>query len=277
MRKSEMYLNMAEDLASQRVRVQHYIEDPRSLDSIVKYMQETINVWEDVKGLVEKKYGNKKDEYVLNLKNLINSRLSYLKGTFTDGETNERKKKYIRNYDNIAQFFSKKALNYGLSKIFLKDFISTQFVYGNGINYYKNKGYEVKEENVYRTVTKTYSNGVEYQDRVQGVVFYIPDHYQIKESDFIKLCMFYDYPFMKNYEDKLEVYHMENPFEFYVKTEDKKSLYIPYECLKKKSISPAVKRMQDYFTSYYGRKAPEELKVLKSETFKALKRDIEGK
>lgn len=239
-------------------------------------MQETVNVWEDVKVLVDKKYGDRNDEFINTLKALINARLSWLKGTFVDGESNERKKKYIRNYETISQFFSKKALNYGLSKVILKDFMTTQFAYGGTIDFLKKKGYEVKETNVRKTVTKTYQNGREYEEIVTGDVFYVPDSYQIHEKDFIKDCMFYDYPYMKKYEKGLRIYKMEDFCEFYIECEDG-VLYIPYECLKKKTIEPAVKRMTEYFKSYYGKKASERLKIMEGKTFQMLKRDVEGK
>lgn len=288
MTKAEGYLALVERVVDGKM-LRTYADvliNPSCLDIYLKDKKESINVWEDVLTLINKKYVNSsysniKKDTVNKMKNIVHLRLKWIKGNWKSPFENNDKCKYICNFANYKLFFSDEAINNALEKVDIKNFTAIKECYEGMENWAKSKGYlEVgpcKKEKQMKD-----SLGHKYTTIITGTKFLLPATPQCSEKDFLKSCIYYDYPYMKKY--NCQIYQLEKPFEFYVyvnnnpKNNEKGSLYIPYECLKNKTIEPAVKRMNEYFRWYYSKKEGLDfhLNLMNSSVFKQLKEDIEG-
>lgn len=276
MTKAEAYLQLVHNIArGVNLRSSTDVKmDPSCIDFYLVDKKESISVWEDVRALVNKQYKVETDKTAQRMMDVILNRLAWLKGTWKSPFSIKEKAKYIRNFENYDKFFNEETITKALENVNIKDFIKIQECYGYQEEYANKKGY-IEVGPCYREKTIN-TRGRREVIKEHGTKFYMPDDYQVKEKEFLKDCMDLEFPYIQNYE--IQSYKLEKPFEFYVKVEKQGSLYIPFECLKTKTIEPAVKRMNEYFNWYYGKK-PEELQrqlgLMESNVFKRLKKDIE--
>lgn len=276
MTKAENYLKLVYNIArggylrsSADVKM-----DPSCIDFYLVNKKESISVWEDVRALINKQYKVETDKTAQRMMDIVLNRLAWLKGTWKCPFDVKEKSKYIRNFENYKQFFTDETINKALENVSIKDFVDVKECYGYQEEYANKNGYiEVGPCSRDKTIN---TRGRREVIKEHGTKFYMPDNYQVKEKEFLEDCMNLEYPYMKKY--TIQSYKLDKPFEFYVKVDKQGSLYIPFECLKNKTVEPAVKRMTEYFNWYYGKK-PEELQkqlgLMESSIFNQLKRDIE--
>lgn len=258
--------------------------------SVINYWakeDESKNVWEELRARLNKELNSISNKSFYNsdrmnekeiceaMLHIVRIRLEYLNGTYKIF-TNKEKEKYITNFEHYKDYFSDKAIQSSLSKLDISSFCDIREVYNS--DYYSKSGFKSYGQ---CKRTKWEGKGRDKREVMEyGRYYIVPSQYQTEEKIFLLNCMLYDYPYIANYDCK--IYHLDEPFEFYVST-GKGDLYIPYSCLKKKSIQPAVERMESYFKSYYkemcqdDKKYKQALNLMKSSVFKRLKHDIEGK
>ena len=290
MLKSEKFLLFVEEIVMGKHSLFSYEKiraNPECLNQVMNHMKETVSVWEDTRKLANLKYIDDLDGFGKKVKGIIKIRLGFIQNKY---EPNMYAKgRFIRNFDNYKKFFTENAIKKALSNVGPDDFTSKVDAYECEDDYYLRQGYPClgecsKEEWIHNT------SGPTFKVIRKGHRYIVPDKYQLKEANFLRDCMLYDYPYMKKYFNKCDIrlYHLDNPFEFYITVSDytdkrgyKKegTLYIPFVCLKEKSIKYAVERMTKYFNWYY--KDEEERKIhlglMDCDLFKELSRDIENK
>ena len=290
MLKSEKFLLFVEEIVMGKHNLYSYEKiraNPESLNMVMSHMKETVSVWEDTRRLANLKYTDELDGFGKKVKSIIKIRLGFIQNKY---ESNiYAKGRFIRNFDNYKKFFTDSAIKNALSNTGPNDFTTKEDAYDCMDDFYLRQGYPCLGECSTEQWVHNPS-GPDYKIVRKGHRYIVPDKYQLKEAGFLKDCMLYDYPYMKKYFGKFDIrlYHLDNPFEFYITVSDytdkrgyKKegTLYIPFVCLKEKSIKPAVERMTKYFNWYY--KDEDERKIhldlMKTDIFRELSKDIESK
>ena len=290
MLKSEKFLLFVEEIVMGKHNLFSYEKiraNPESLNMVMSHMKESVSVWEDTRKLANLKYTDEKDAFGNKVKGIIKVRLGFIQNKYEPSMY--AKGRFIRNFDNYKKFFTDKAIRNALNNVGPEDFTSKVDAYNCEDSYYLSQGYpclgECSEEHWVHN-----PSGPDYKVQNKGHRYLVPDKYQLKEANFLKDCMLYDYPYMNKYFYKCDIrlYHLDNPFEFYITVSDYRdkrgymkeaSLYIPFICLKEKSIKPAMDRMTKYFNWYY--KDEEERKIhlglMECDLFNELRGDIERK
>lgn len=192
--------------------------------------------------------------------------------------TIEEARMFIRNYDEYEKFFGIELVTKCVTNFKVEDFSTKEFVaLGEGTdNYYSRKGYPVLIGKT-RWTFKEYKGEWSREVEKPAVQYLVPDHYQLKESRLLRACLLKRFPYLCEFD--FPTYHMEKPFEIYIKCDNGCSLYVPLEALEKKDFSIIEKRVKDYFGWYYN--TPErkeyldkELSTLTTETALKLKEFI---
>lgn len=284
--KVEYYVELALHLANNRSYDTgiEYMMKPKRLDYLLdakrkternnkSIWDETVSVWKEAYTILNAR--PKSDDVDMALK-IIKSRIDYIQGKFTDANLNGYKKIYMDNYKAYKEYFSNETLEYALSQIPLSDLVRKEDVY-NSFDYYADRGYLVIGDCQKKVFVKNRYSGGHYET-IYGRKMLLPNPHQSPIcSKFTKLCALKEYPYLSKY--NAEFFGLDyGVHEFYVKIEEgdfKGTAYIPFECLTKHSIEPALNRMNTYFRDYYGEKAPKVLKVMDTQVFKNLKNDIE--
>ena len=290
MLKSEKFLLFVEEIVMGKHNLFSYEKiraNPESLNMVMSHMKESVSVWEDTRKLANLKYTDEKDAFGNKVKGIIKVRLGFIQNKYEPSMY--AKGRFIRNFDNYKKFFTDKAIRNALNNVGLEDFTSKVDAYNCEDSYYLSQGYpclgECSEEHWVHN-----PSGPDYKVQNKGHRYLVPDKYQLKECNFLKDCMLYDFPYMKKYFDNCDVklYHLDNAFEFYINVCDYKdkrgyskvgTLYIPFICLKEKTIQPAIERMIRYFNWYYSDIDERQihLDLMKSKVFLDLEKDIESK
>ena len=286
--KVEYYVELALYLANNRSYAMgfEYMLSPKKLDYLLdarrktergnkSIWDETVFVWKEAYTILNAR--PKSDDVELALK-IIKSRIDYIQGKFTDANLNGYKKIYLENYTLYKEYFSDDTIEYALSQIPLSDLVRKEDVY-NSFDYYADRGYLVIGDCQKKVFVKDWYRGGHYET-LYGKVMFLPSQYQSPVcSHFTKLCALKEYPYLSKY--NAEFYGLNfGIHEFYVKIEEgdfKGTAYIPFECLTKHSIEPAICRMNTYFKEYYRDKASDVLRVIDTQVFKSLKENIENK
>ena len=285
-KKVEYYIDLVERIVDGKSSTS-YIEavlNPDKLKYIIAVKSEvesktiwteTVSVWKDAISWVNNsiKYELKdKKEKILDV---IKARLDWITDNYTDSKYNEYKKIYMYNYDEYEKYFDKRVIKVALDNTLLYPFVKIGEAYDYSIAHCENLGY-LKLEKCSKMVDEKV-NGRYVRVVKHGYKFLFPNPFQAHlMSEFTKKCALLQYPFLEKY--NCLFYGIDSIAEFYIPM-DKDSncvLYIPFECLSKKSIKPAIDRMNTYFREYYGEKAQEHLDSMNTEVFRNLKRDIEG-
>jgi len=281
MLKSEKFLLFVEEIVMGKHNLFSYEKiraNPECLNQVMNHMKETVSVWEDTRKLANLKYTDELDGFGKKVKGIIRIRLGFIQNKYEPDMY--AKGRFIRNFDNYKKFFTENAIRKALTNVGPNDCMD---------DFYLRQGYPCLGECSTEQVVHNPS-GPDYRIQRKGHRYIVPDKYQLKEANFLKDCMLYDYPYMKKYFNKYDIrlYHLDKPFEFYITVSDYKdkrgykkegTLYIPFACLKEKSIKPAVERMTKYFNWYYkdGDERKIHLDLMESEVFKELSKDIESK
>lgn len=179
---------------------------------------------------------------------------------------------YIKNWDNISQFFEPAVLTMVLKGFKLRDFGTIEHIPKENMSYIytlEREGYiqlNNPNEPEYQVIREySYHNGKDWErwERKLCHTFLVRDLYQLNEAKLIKAALFLQFPYLQKY--KFNVYHMDSPCnlkeidrgygsEFYLQIKDKTpSLYVPYVALKEKDPEFIKLRHSTYHKRYYNR------------------------
>lgn len=309
MSKSFDYFKKLEGIARSEDIVKKCLDNPVYFEEY--FEDDTINVWKDVRQLIIEQYNDINNLYTETLRKLVNSRISFLDGTFLKKMPIERKKIYIYNMENIEKFFSQEAIYYAFSKINIENFIEEHYVLNQEDRFFREKGYVIKKLNVKRKMYRQKSVSVHHgggrygggsstrhvgENFIgQGKIFLTSSEEKSKkyEPKFLKYCILYDFPFMKKYIDNIEIIPFKAPWSlekvnaldrrdpilFYLKINEpnmKGIIPIPYDCLKSKSVEYAIEIHTDDCCYYYkdGESLDYHLNLLHSSIFQNFERDL---
>ena len=192
---------------------------------------------------------------------------------------------YVNNWEKYKKLFSKKALNSSIKKRYEYEFISNEYVPIDDIykiNYYNKKGYpQLLSKPVTWRFEEWKGEWMRHIDKL-AYDFRIPSHYQIGGAHFLRDCLIYDFPYLKNYNFDCYSFNYDGIEEIYIScNEPKVSIYCPIEALVKKDPDIIKRRIESYWKSYYCAKdrkpmLDEQLSVLDSDYYKKLCKDIIG-
>lgn len=155
----------------------------------------------------------------------------------------------------LKENFPEENINKVISNFRIGDVVTWEYVPVDNASYYYKKGYPCESNQYYHEfpVYMSYKGKIwESHETKKAYKFYVPQKYKSYMSKMIKDLIYESYPWMKEF-----IFNCYSPeccmenYEFYLKCDNNKSMYVPISTLIEHNPKIAEERTVSYYNEYY--------------------------